>query len=91
MAVKPLRLSEKKKDCEMIEKMGESEKCPIYAKGEAEEWYFLGKVNVICSLRAKDCPYGKGLSVNFEGDPVTVCSSGGLVEIIDAEKVGSIT
>ncbi len=59
------------------------EKCPIYAAGKAEEGYILGQENIICSLEAEDCPYGKGLVFHNDGDPVTVCKSKGLVEKVE--------
>lgn len=63
------------------------EKCPVYAEGRASEEYFLGGRNVVCSLKAEDCPYGKGLTINFEGDPVTICLSHGLLTKIELEAV----
>ena len=63
------------------------EKCPIYAEGKAGEEYLLGSRNVICSLKAGDCPYGKGLTFHWEGDPVTICRSKGLLQRIELETV----
>lgn len=67
--------------------MEELEKCPIYAEGKAQEQYFLGKKNVICSLEASECPYGKGLAVQLDGDPVTVCKSRGLLKKIELVNI----
>jgi len=63
------------------------EKCPIYAEGRALEEYLLGSRNVVCSLRASDCPYGKGLIIHLDGNPVTVCKSRGLLKKIELETV----
>ena len=63
------------------------EKCHIYAEGGARELDFLGEKNVICSLKASECPYYKGITIHYEGDPVTVCGSKGLVEKVELEKV----
>ena len=62
------------------------EKCPIYDEGRAKEEYFLDGKKVICSLEAIECPYNKGITINYELDPVTVCRSNGLLKPEELEE-----
>lgn len=41
---------------------------------------YLGKMNMFCETREKDCPYGKGFDVHLEGELYgTICTTQGLI------------
>lgn len=52
--------------------------CPMYAERRAEEIPLPGVDSIICSLEA--CPYNNGKTFHWEGDPITVCKSKGLIK-----------
>lgn len=64
--------------------MEEDVKCPFYVKGQAGKGYLLGVENVICSL--EKCPFNKLQTIDWEGNPVTVCKSKGLLKITELKK-----
>ena len=60
--------------------MEKSEKCPVYAQGRAGKIFLPQADGVICSLEEGECPYNNGQTLHWEGDPITICNTGGLIK-----------
>jgi len=59
------------------------EKCQYYLEGKAKKAYFLGKENIICPLKPKECPYENGFQTFFELEPITLCETKALIGKIE--------